>query len=94
MAKRKAALAPGDCSAMLDWLVDHLHLMRVNIDAGYCDKQQRPSAAFRSLEVLHGGRPWGIKGDHRARLIAAIRKEMAATQPNPSPEPRRQGGNS
>lgn len=61
---------------MLEWLINNLHLIEVNIDAGYCDEQQTPSACFRSLEYKRGGRPWSMKGEQRERLIAAIHREM------------------
>lgn len=61
---------------MLEWLINNLHLIEVNIDAGYCDEQQKPSACFRSLEYKRGGRPWSMNGEQRERLIAAIHREM------------------
>ena len=61
---------------MLNWLIDHLHLIKVNTHAAYCNKRKRPSAAFQSLEVCHMGRHWNIRGGSRKRLIEAIRLEM------------------
>lgn len=67
---------PPSCSQMLDWMLDNLHLMTVNIYALYCDEQETPSAGFQSLHVVENGRPWNIKGNHRENLIAAIRAKM------------------
>jgi len=64
------------CSLMLDWLLDNLHLITVNIYALYCDEQETPSAGFQSLHVVENGRPWNIKGNHRENLIEAIRAKM------------------
>ena len=61
--------------SMLDWLIDHLHLLEVNTDAAYCDEQRCPAASFRSLHVVNG-RPWCKKGESRTRLIAAIEEKM------------------
>ena len=75
--KGRCAQAPG--SALLDWLLDNLHLIEVDIDAGYCDQQKKPSAIFRSLKYARGGRPWSAKGEQRERLIAALEREMNHT---------------
>ncbi len=64
---------------LLDWLIDNIHLISVNYDAAFCEKQQKPSAAFRSIEVSQG-RPWNIKGMSRKRLIKALKKEMEANK--------------
>lgn len=61
---------------MLNWLLDNLHLLEVDIDAGYCDEQKKPSANFRSLRYVRGGRPWTAKGEQLERLKAAIAREM------------------
>ena len=62
-------------SQIMDWLVDNLHKLEVNVDMSYCEKQQCPSLSFRSL-VIHDYRPWSIKGQSRERLRAEIEKAM------------------
>ena len=61
---------------MLNWLLDNLHLIEVDIDAAYCDEQKTPAASFRSLKYVRGGRPWSRKGESLERLKAAIEREM------------------
>lgn len=61
---------------MLNWLLENLHLLDVDVDAGYCDEQNKPSANFRSLHYARGGRPWTAKGEQIARLKSAIEREM------------------
>ena len=74
-----------DSSQMLDWMLDNLHLMTVNIYALYCDEQETPSAGFQSLHVVGNGRPWNIKGNHKENLIAAIRAKMDSANSPLSP---------
>lgn len=74
--ERVGSAIPPTPWTMLEWLINNLHLIGVNIDAGYCEEQQKPSACFRSLEYKRGGRPWSMKGEQRERLIAAIHREM------------------
>lgn len=61
---------------MLNWLLENLHLIEVEIGAGYCDSQKKPSANFQYLTYHRGGRPWSAKGEQLERLRAAIAKEM------------------
>ena len=66
---------------MLDWLIDNLHKLEVNVDMAYCEQQQCPALSFRSLTV-HDYRPWSMKGQSRERLRAALEKAMAKTPNN------------
>ncbi len=61
---------------MLNWLLSNLHLIRVHVDAAYCDKQNKPSANFRFLDYDRGGRQWS-EGEQLERLKTAIELEMA-----------------
>lgn len=81
--KRRAVFAENEVlvkqiwgEPMLRWLLENLHLVEVNIDAGYCEEQKKPSAIFRSLQYTRGGRPWSAKGEQLERLKAAIHREM------------------
>ena len=66
---------------MLNFLIDHLHLISVDYSAAWCEKRKRTSAGFNSITVSHNGRPWNIKGGSRKRLIKAIH---GVTSPNPT----------
>lgn len=65
-----------DNEDMLEWLIDHLHVIQVNTYAAYCDDQKCEAVAFKSIDVEPNPRPWKIKGDSRDRLKEAIFMKM------------------
>lgn len=67
----------------LDWLLEHLHEIRVTFDATFDPATNKPAASFLSLNYDPCDRKWDTRSDSRKRIMSAIDTLIALEKGEP-----------